>query len=274
MLLLSKPAFVLAFSSSVKSPYKTTSSTCLFSSSTKEESSTTISTNPNPLGVDRVSVCMGELCRCQGEDPDDPPGAEFILHELQNKNLAFTIEETVCLGACGMNAMVSVEYKDGSYDLVEGYEDTLQAIGLEPDLSSQMKPEEEEEEEIDDARNSITSESEFTIKEVQNETETEILPTSDVATKVQESVIESAINTNSAVPTISQKSASTAQKKDSITRKSTKQQQNNNQEMQHGAVERMRAASLQDEDDNETINPWMNMASYLAKKATDSIFKK
>jgi hypothetical protein len=82
-------------------------------------------TDNNPLKVDRVTICMGELCKCQDEN------ADMIMQSLVSKgDLPFQIEDSPCLGACGVGAMVSIEYEDGSYNLVTGLQETLKATGL------------------------------------------------------------------------------------------------------------------------------------------------
>ena len=73
-----------------------------------------------------MSICMGELCKCQEEGNN----AESIMADLESRNLPFSVEDAPCLGACGVGAMVSIEYENGDYNLVTGLEETLSAIGL------------------------------------------------------------------------------------------------------------------------------------------------
>lgn len=77
------------------------------------------------LKVEHVTICMGELCKCQEES------SNLIMNTLKSSGeLPFSIEESQCLGACGVGAMVSIEYDDGSYSLVTGLQETLEVVGL------------------------------------------------------------------------------------------------------------------------------------------------
>ena len=74
----------------------------------------------------RVLVCVGHLCECQ------PDGAQKLLKELdQNPAFDSPVEETVCLGMCGMGAMGCVEYADGSEELTMGREHMLSELNLD-----------------------------------------------------------------------------------------------------------------------------------------------
>ena len=79
--------------------------------------------------VSRVLVCVGHLCECQGEAG---LGARAMLRELKElTSLQAPVQETVCLGMCGMGAAGCVEYADGSEDLVVGREQMLSALKLD-----------------------------------------------------------------------------------------------------------------------------------------------
>lgn len=72
--------------------------------------------------VELVSVCVGELCQCQG--------AEVVLQKLRADVPGVEVEETICMGACGPEAMVAIDFKDGRSYLVEGLDETLMELGI------------------------------------------------------------------------------------------------------------------------------------------------
>ena len=77
--------------------------------------------------LSRVLVCVGHLCECQ----QDGVGARALLRELQKEEaLSALVEETVCLGMCGMGAMGCVEYADGSESLTMSREQMLTELKL------------------------------------------------------------------------------------------------------------------------------------------------
>lgn len=77
--------------------------------------------------ISRVLVCVGHLCECQ------PNGARTLLKELdENPGFSSPLQQTVCLGMCGMGAMGCVEYADGSEALTMGREQMLSELGLDP----------------------------------------------------------------------------------------------------------------------------------------------
>lgn len=200
----------------------------------------------NPLDVDRVSICMAELCQCHEEE-----NANTIQTELLSRDLPYTVEDSPCLGACGVGPMVSIEYENGDYALVMGLEETLAAVGIEMERTTTVNAQEEREGDMGitsrDPQNlntvetldkdatedavGILSQEESTIKELE-ETRT-ILETSDV---MEESLQKEEIISNAE---------------------------------DHGAVDRMRNEAQKAEQDN--ANPWVNMAAYLAKKAKESV---
>ena len=78
--------------------------------------------------VELVNVCMGELCQCQG--------AEVVLEKLRADLPGVEVEETICMGACGPEAMVAIDFKDGRSYLVEGLDETL----MELDITAHDEP--------------------------------------------------------------------------------------------------------------------------------------
>ena len=79
--------------------------------------------------VQRVLVCVGHLCECQG---DAASGARALLRELnEREGLTAPVQETPCLGMCGMGAMGCVEYTDGTETLVAGRDQMLGELKLD-----------------------------------------------------------------------------------------------------------------------------------------------
>jgi len=76
--------------------------------------------------VSRVAVCTGHLCECQEEGGN---GSD-ILQKLKDLNMDCDVDDAPCLGCCGMGAMVWIEYKDGSDQIVAGMEETIEGLGL------------------------------------------------------------------------------------------------------------------------------------------------
>jgi len=182
----------------------------------------------NPREVDRVSVCLGELCKCQEES------SELILQDLLSRNLPYVVEDAPCLGACGVGAMVSIEYQDGGYALVTGQQETFQAVGIEG--FNEM--------------NNVWDEIGV------DDTIDEDVRTIDIVAQAKyESIgVQNAPTTLK----INDSSLSTLS-----TRSTTRDD--------HGAVKRMREEAVSSNE--EITNPWVNMAVYLANKAKDSLLK-
>ena len=89
--------------------------------------------------ISRVLVCVGHLCECQGADGI---GARALLQELKDTTaLKAPVQETVCLGMCGMGAMGCVEYADGSESLVAGRTQMLSELNFEASASAPTKEE-------------------------------------------------------------------------------------------------------------------------------------
>jgi len=82
--------------------------------------------------VSRVLVCAGELCQCQGEEYEYTGGAaDAVIDELQSLGLPFPVEDTGCLGACGMGTMVAIDFENGSSIMTDGLESTLDELGIQ-----------------------------------------------------------------------------------------------------------------------------------------------
>lgn len=210
--------------------------------------------------VDRVSICMGELCKCQEEGDN----AESIMTDLQSRNVPFIVEDAPCLGACGLGAMVSIEYENGDYNLVCGLEETLEAIGLrkndEMDLNETGGKGDEQREIKQDTGDSSSSRNsniicDETPPEPMNELQGEIIPLSETIETI------SGYDTNNIEKRTQQKL-------------SIEESTSNEIDSSHDAVKRMRAQLvIEEEEEERIINPWLNMAMYIGKKVTDSAFK-
>ena len=217
-------------------------------------------TNQNPRGVDRVSVCMGELCKCQEES------SELILQDLLSRNLPYVVEDAPCLGACGMGAMVSIEYQDGGYDLVMGRLETFQAVGIEigsyddssngdDDMRADTNGPDPNANAVSDAEvvrtANVLVDKENVDKEVLAQSITSV--PSDVIVQTQSLSKETSQATHIDISNSDESDTSAAVRDD------------------HGAVKRMRDAAKTSND--EITNPWINMALYLVNKAKDGIMK-
>jgi hypothetical protein len=204
---------------------------------------------PAPIAVDRVNICMGELCKCQEEGNN----AESIMADLQSRDINFDVEEAPCLGACGLGSMVSIEYENGDYDLVTGLEETLEAVGL---VTTKMK--------IDKVQNLENHESdekvnhqEDTLIDVNNGVNNEI--STNESQRIQDDMLnEVAVEAKAVVEVKAEIETIEPELKIKV-------------EDEHDAIKRMRAESTQDKE--EKINPWMNMALYIGKKVSDSVMK-
>lgn len=186
-----------------------------------------VSTNNNPLKVDRVTICMGELCKCQDEN------ADMIMESLVSKgDLPFQIEDSPCLGACGVGAMVSIEYEDGSYNLVTGLQETLKATGLSG--------------RIDAIENSISQDMTSTSDQINQDDKISFNQMNSDDTNIVTSV-----------PNLDGDSSD----KVNDTFISAGDEDN----MEHEAVKRMRDEAR--ESNEEVLNPWVNLALYLFNKA-------
>ena len=196
--------------------------------------------------IDKVNVCMGELCKCQEGD-----NAESIMNDLQSRNLPFAVEDAPCLGACGVGSMVSIEYMDGDYALVTGLEETLEAIGIHYDIKTENNNINSEEEGTD--LNNVEIEMKMkNVKDIVDEkVESMVVADEEIVSIANEEKIESS-------------SMKLDEPKESI------EIEDDKVEDQHDAIKRMRAEASKDE---EQSNPWVNMAFYIGKKISDSIAK-
>lgn len=182
-----------------------------------------------------MSVCTAELCQCQGDEGEG--SADALLENLWERKLSFTVEETGCLGACGMGTMVAIEYEDGTADLVAGLEETLDVLG------------------IVDSKHETSSVCGTIVNEHTVASTTERPRVSEPAKAVS-------IAPPPATP------AATANQPDAVvvTKKMSNPQST---PPVSDARDRMREAAKEADD---VSNPWVNMAGYLTKKAGDALF--
>jgi hypothetical protein len=194
------------------------------------ESANTIGNNP--LRVDRVTICMGELCKCQEEN------ADMIMESLTSTgDLPFQIEDSPCLGACGVGAMVSVEYEDGSYNLVTGLQETLEATGLSGTIGLR--------------ENTIS-------EDISSPNESDSMNQDDKMSSNQ--INSNYMETRAHVPNSDE--ATTDKVNDELC------SVRDEDDVGHEAVKRMREEARESKD--EVLNPWINMALYLFNKARSS----
>ena len=215
---------------------------------TSLKASLTDTNSNNPKKVERVSICLGELCKCQEES------SELILQDLQSRNLPYVVEDAPCLGACGMGAMVSIDYQDGGFDLVCGMEETHAAVGItQLDGPSQSLEEKQDVELMNDLQQIMEEAEPAQINKENSDEDDENL--TDIESRVLQ--IESDLSKEE------EKSTSA----DVITTDEAFVEN----EVDHGAVQRMREEAKTATE--EQTNPWLNMALYLGKKAKESIIK-
>ena len=218
-----------------------------------------LQSSPSP-DVSVVSVCTAELCCCQEEGGS----ALEILDNLNSRSLPYPIEEAPCLGACGGGAMVAIDFEDGSAALVSGLTETLSELGLELGLSP-IKEEIKDEEVA-----SIISET-----STEDSIEQELLGTTSagwvtpVVANTDATYQESQSTPSEAVATLERpKRPELPMPKQESSNNSSSTRDKEYKMSSDDVRERMRAEAA---NDSEQINPWMNMASYLAGKAKDKI---
>ena len=192
--------------------------------------------------VTRISVCAGELCQCQGEYVYDGGASDAAIAELERLGLPFPVDETPCLGACGMGTMIAIDYDNGDSIMTDGLESTLFELGIEQSIPPVVLSTVDRTESDTNTDNSI--ENEDTSLEME-------------ATGNSDEVVVSTLPTE---PTAATNIAPIQQKERPKPKREEKP-------IMADARERMREEAAE-----EAANPWVNMASYLAKKATSKMF--
>jgi len=184
----------------------------------------------NTANVKRISVCTEELCQCQGEGYESGGAADATLETLNSLDLSFPIDDVGCLGACGMGSMVAIDYQNGDSILVDGLQSTLVELGIEQESPNVVASTSD----IVDNLTSSKSESESVASSSINE---RAVVTSSTITSIEETKTE-------AVKIVTQP------------------------KIVEDVRDRMRKEAA--DMSTEVPNPWLNMASYLAKKAFGS----
>ena len=198
--------------------------------------------------VSAVSVCTAELCQCQEESGQD------ILDDLLSRNLPYSVDEAPCLGACGGGAMVAIDFEDRSSALVAGLEETLLELGIKEDGVEVPVVKED---------TAVTASTEDDMKENQLEVKS-ILTKTTVLASPEETNIQQPITSTTETETTSISDNSSKEEK----------AEEDFEKKYEDARDRMRAQAAKARKENEeTINPWLNAASYLAKKAGEQLFK-
>ena len=77
-----------------------------------------------------VTVCTGKICKCHDPDGADGGGADELLAALRSRSLSIPITEDVCMGHCTSPPAATIDFADGSCQLVAGLDETLCAMGL------------------------------------------------------------------------------------------------------------------------------------------------
>ena len=201
--------------------------------------------------VSAVSVCTAELCQCQEESGQD------ILDDLLSRNLPYSVDEAPCLGACGGGAMVAIDFEDRSSALVAGLEETLLELGIKEDGVEVPVVKED---------TAVTASTEDDMKENQ-------LEVKSISTKT--TVLASPEKTNIQEPITS--TTETTSISDNLSKEEKPEDLKKTKDFEkkyEDARDRMRAQAAKARKENEeTVNPWLNAASYLAKKAGEQLFK-
>ena len=194
-----------------------------------------------------VSVCTAELCCCQ---EDGVMGGNEILANLLSRKLPYPVDEAPCLGACGGGAMVVIDFEDGSSALVSGIDETLMELGLLMMTNSK----------------DVTVASPATTipmnppAATQDSTQEGLVAGSDISRAlldVKSSSIEGYIPEPERKGTV-KVTTTTTRVKPSVELVDVRQ--------------RMRAEAAVKAKEEETVNPWLNAASYLAGKAAEKLF--
>ena len=193
-----------------------------------------------------VSVCTAELCCCQ---EDGVMGGNEILANLQSRKLPYPVDEAPCLGACGGGAMVVIDFEDGSSALVSGIDETLMELGL---LMINSKD--------------VTVASPATTIPMN--------PPSATLDSVQEGQVAGSDISRASLDV---KSSSVKgyiperEKKGAVKVTTTTTRVKPSVELVD-VRQRMRAEAAVKAKEEETVNPWLNAASYLAGKAAEKLF--
>ena len=146
----------------------------------------------------------------------------------------------------GGGAMVAIDFEDGSSALVSGLDETLLELGLTPNEEETVK---EEPAIISEASSAAVANDDDKEKMVDPAVAMQAI---NESVEMEESKVK--VEIAAKVPVIAP-----SEKEEKAV-------------IDHGAVDRMRATATK--DDNSLGNPWLNAASYLAKKAGEKMFSR
>jgi hypothetical protein len=193
----------------------------------------------------------------------DGGAADALIANLRARQLSFPVEESGCLGACGMGTMVAIDYHDGSANLVVGLDQTLTELGISGIV---------QEEGITTNNDNVLSFSTVANSNIQAVSAVSIgmedlVPSSNAPTAQQQEQVAPLV----AESKVSKKDAETIPVSVEPIQCSTPQPPRHDTLKPSDARDRMRADAAK-QVASATTNPWANMAGYLAKKAGEKLF--
>ena len=195
--------------------------------------------------VSRISVCAEELCQCQGEQYEYTGGAsDDAIEELQSLGLPFPVDRVGCLGACGMGTMIAIDYENGNSVIMDGLESALTELGVQRQSPS-------------------------TADTTEIEKDTDEVDSGPVAIPVTKAV-EVALDINDGDEDLCSSPIASIPLELPITVNNNKKEEGRRDEKKPPLLADPRERMRQEAADIEVENPWINMASYLAKKAFGS----
>ena len=182
-------------------------------------------------------------------------GGNEILAALRSRKLPYPIDEAPCLGACGGGAMVVIDFEDGSSALVSGMDETLMELGLgnKSNDATVARPV------STICHNASTTEGSAPHK-------LEIV--SDNICKTLQEVASSSAEVPIPEPDMNQVVKVTTTTTTTTTTTRVKARTVELVDVR----ERMRADAAVKATEGESVNPWLNAASYLAGKAAEKLF--
>jgi hypothetical protein len=213
-----------------------------------------------------IFVCTAELCQCQGDEYVNGGAADALIANLRGRQLPFPVEESGCLGACGMGTTVAIDYHDGSANLVAGLDQTLTELGISGSVQESIT--------TNDKVLPLSTVANSKIQVVSSTPigmEAPVLISDAPAQQQQQQQIAKLTDESK----VSIKAAEMMPVSVQTIQCSTPQPPRGNTQKLVDARDRMRAdvAKQTDSADGPTTNnPWANMAGYLAKKAGEKLF--
>ena len=210
-----------------------------------------------------VSVCTAELCQCQGDEYGNGGAADALIANLRARQLPFPVEESGCLGACGMGTTVAIDYHDGTANLVAGLDQTLTELGI-----SGMVVQEESSSTTNNNDNVLSLSTAVpnsgipVVSTVPGGMDAQVFETDDYA---REQIAE--LIAESEVP--KQATEKKPVSVETIQCSTPQPPRRDTPELVDGRDRRRADAA---KETASATNPWANMAGYLAKKAAEKLF--